>query len=148
MAKFSYKMQNILNVKYKLETQAKTAYGIAAEKLAKEEEKLAGLNSRKAAYEEKSRELVSSRLVIREIKACKEAIETIKGAIRSQLMAVHLAQRNLESARKHLNQVMIDRKTHEILREKAFDEFKYELLSEENKAVDELVSFTYGREDG
>lgn len=143
MAKFFYKMQNILDVKYKLETQAKTAYGIAAAKLAEEEAKLSELNSRKAMYEERSRELVSSRLNIIDIKACKEAIETMKGAIRSQLMAVHLAQRNLESARKHLSEVMVDRKTHEILKEKAFEEFKYELLAEENRAVDELVSFTH-----
>ena len=38
---------------------------------------------------------------------------------------------------------MIDRKTHEILKEKAFDEFKKEAEKEESKAVDELVSFTH-----
>ena len=47
MAKFTYRMQNILNIKYKLETQAKTAFSIAAAKLDLEEEKLEGLRHRK-----------------------------------------------------------------------------------------------------
>lgn len=58
MAKFTYKMQNILDIKYKLETQAKTSFSIAAAKLNKEEEKLEGLVQRKNAYEIRARELV------------------------------------------------------------------------------------------
>ena len=39
----------------------------------------------------------------------------------------------------------IERKTHEQLREAAFEEFKKELAKEESKEVDELVSYTYGQ---
>ncbi len=143
MAKFTYKMQNILDIKYKLETQAKTSFSIAAAKLNKEEEKLEGLVQRKNAYEIRARELVEDRLNFQEIRVNRTAIETMKGAIRNQTLAVHVAERNLESARKHLQNVMIERKTHEILKDKAFEEFKRELEREESKAVDELVSFTH-----
>ncbi len=143
MAKFTYKMQNILDIKYKLETQAKTSFSIAAAKLNKEEEKLEGLVQRKNAYEVRARELVEDRLDFQEIRVNRTAIETMKGAIRNQTLAVHVAERNLESARKHLQNVMIERKTHEILKDKAFEEFKKELEREESKAVDELVSFTH-----
>ena len=40
MAKFVYKMQSLLNIKLKLEDQAKTAYGLARAALNEEEEKL------------------------------------------------------------------------------------------------------------
>ena len=143
MAKFIYRMQNILDVKYKLETQAKTSFSIAAANLNKEEEKLAELNLRKLSYEEEARKLVKDRLNFQAIKVNRAAIENMKGVIRSQTLAVHIAQRNLESARKHLQEVMIERKTHEKLKEKAFDEFKKEIEKEESKAVDELVSFTH-----
>ena len=143
MAGFRYKMQNILDIKYKLETQAKTSFSIAAAKLNKEEEKLEGLVQRKNAYEIRARELVEDRLNFQEIRVNRTAIETMKGAIRNQTLAVHVAERNLESARKHLQNVMIERKTHEILKDKAFEEFKRELEREESKAVDELVSFTH-----
>ena len=36
MAKFRYRMQNILDIKEKMENQAKTAYGMANAKLAAE----------------------------------------------------------------------------------------------------------------
>ena len=143
MAKFNYRMQNILNVKYKLETQAKTAYSIAAGKLAEEEHKLRVIRQRQAGYEDRARELVSDRLNIIDIKYCREAIQSMKDAAQNQIVQVHVAQRNVESARQYLSEVMIERKTHEKLREKAFDEFKRELEAEESKAVDELVSYTY-----
>ena len=38
---------------------------------------------------------------------------------------------------------MKDRKIHEKLKEKAFDEFKLELNDQEKKEIDELVSFNY-----
>lgn len=143
MAKFRYRMQNILDIKYKLESQAKTSFSIAAAKLQQEEDKLDDLNRQKEGYESHARELVSDHLDFLEIKINRIAIETMKGAIRNQTLAVHVAERNVESARKRLQEVMIERKTHEILKDKAFDEFKKELEKEESKAVDELVSFTH-----
>ena len=143
MAKFIYRMQNILNIKYKLETQAKTAFSVAAAALNKEEEKLEALRRRKQEYEEKARELANGTLDFLEIRLNRTAIETMKEAIKNQILAVHVAERNLEIARKQLQEVMTERKTHEILKDKAFDEFKKEVEKEESKAVDELVSFTH-----
>ena len=59
------------------------------------------------------------------------------------MMNVHVAQKNVEAARLRLNQVMVERKTHEKLKEKAFDEFKQEISYAENREIDELVSYTY-----
>ena len=40
MAKFVFKMESILSIKYKLEDQAKAEYGLEIAKLHEEEEKL------------------------------------------------------------------------------------------------------------
>ena len=69
----------------------------------------------------------------------------MKSAVRTQMIQVHVAEKNVELARNRLNQVMMERKTYEKLREKAFEEFKQEIAYEENKLVDELVSYTYHR---
>lgn len=143
MAKFLYRMQNILNIKYKLETQAKTAFSVAAAALRREEEKLEALRQRKRSYELKARELASGKLDFLEIRTNRAAIENMKELIKNQLLAVHVAERNLENARRQLQEVMTERKTHEILKDKAFEEFKKEVEKEESKAVDELVSFTH-----
>lgn len=143
MARFRYKMQNILDIKYKLEEQAKTAFSAAAAKLAEEEEKMQQLKNRRMAYEEEARKLAMDRLDIPKIKQCRDAIDAMKEAIRNQAVSVHVAQRNLESARVRLNEVMTDRKTHEKLKDKAFEVFKQELEEEETKSIDELVSYKF-----
>ena len=51
MAKFRYRMQNILDVKMKLESQAKIAYGIANQKYLEEQKKLQEIILRRASYE-------------------------------------------------------------------------------------------------
>ncbi len=143
MAVFRYKMQSILDIKQKLEEQEKIAFGIAAAKLQEEQELLQKFMVRKAGYDRQARTLVEGTIDLLEINACRRAIEVMKTKIRAQMLEVHKAQRQLEAARQRLNAVMIERKTYEKLKEKKFEEFEQELLQEEKKEIDELVSYTY-----
>lgn len=143
MAKFAYRMQSILNIKYKLEEQEKIAYSIASQRLAQENEKLKQLMARRIGYEKKAEELAIGIIDVLMIRENKRAIDTMKSLIREQIMQVHAAEKNLELARKRLNAVMIERKSHEKLREKAFEQFKVELAAAEAKEIDQLVSFTW-----
>lgn len=143
MAKFSYRMQSILDITYKLEEQEKIAFGIASQRLAEENAKLQQLMLRRMGYEQRARELATGAIDVMKIKENKHAIDVMKSLIRDQILQVHAAEKNLELARKRLNAVMVERKSHEKLREKAFDEFKAELAADEAKEIDQLVSFTY-----
>ena len=67
----------------------------------------------------------------------------MKTLVRRQMMEVHKAEIALEQAQKALNDIMIERKTHEKLKEKAFEDFQKELQAGELKEIDELVSFTF-----
>lgn len=143
MAKFVYKMENILSIKYKLEDQAKDNFAEAKNKLDLEEEKLDRLYQRKELYEEKLFHSITDQLNLLEIKKIEDAVEVIKYKIRIQIIEVNSAKQQLEIARIKLNEAMMERKTHEKLKEKAFDIFLQELNAEERKEVDELVSFMY-----
>lgn len=143
MAKFTYRMQNILDIKIKMENQAKIAYGIASRRLAEEQEKLQQILMRRAGYERRARELVCGTLNVTEIRECRRAIDVMKSQQRTQMMNVHAAEKTLEMAHQELNQVMVERKTHEKLRERAFEEFKQEIAQAEGKEIDELVSYNY-----
>jgi len=143
MAKFVYRMQSILDVKLKLESQAKIAYGIANKKLAEEQEKLREILERRAAYEAQAKELVSGVIDVPKIRENKAAIDVLKSQQRAQMMNVHIAEKNVESARRRLNEVMTERKAHEKLKEHKFEEFKQEIQYWENKEIDELVSYSY-----
>lgn len=151
MAKFIYKMQNILNLKYKLEDQAKIEFGLATARLAMEEKKLEDIKVRRRGYETQLKNSVSGnsgprvpKLDIMKIKQLEQAVEILKVKIRIQTYAVKDASLHVEKARKKLKEAMIERKTHEKMREKAFEEFKIEVNKEEKKEVDELVSYQYG----
>jgi flagellar export protein FliJ len=136
-------MENILNIKYKLEEQAKSAYGAAKVILDTEEEKLNRLYDKKEEYEMELRELYASKLDVLKIKQMQEAIEISKYQINIQKIAVNNAKLQLEKAREKLNESMVERKTHEKLKENAFETFKEELKDQEKKEIDELVSFKF-----
>lgn len=57
MAKFRYRMQNILDIKFKLEDQAKMEYAAANMKYQEELEKLQVLYDRRTGYEQEARTL-------------------------------------------------------------------------------------------
>lgn len=56
-----------------------------------------------------------------------------------------MAEEKLERARERLAEVRMERKTHEKLKEKAFDAFLMEEKRQESKEIDELTSYTYGQ---
>lgn len=143
MAKFQYKLQSVLDIKQKLEEQEKIAFGLAMGKLLEEQEALQRLMIQKAGYDRQAKKLLEGTISLLDVNACRKAVETMKARIRGQMMNVRKAEKQVEAVRRRLNEVMIERKTYEKLRERKFEEFKQELLYEEKKEVDELVSYTY-----
>ena len=143
MAKFIYKMQNLLDIKNKLETQEKTAFALEMQKLRTEEERLETIRGEIQAYQDLIREQKDKGINILEWKRCNEALRYKKDEEKSQIQRIKHQEKNVDIARGRLNKVMQERKTQEILKEKAFEEFVHELNEGEKKEVDELVSFTY-----
>lgn len=148
MAKFIYKMQNILNIKMRLETQAKTEFAEAMERYSREEENMRQLIFRKRGYEADIQAMADKKLDVVELKRRNDYIKTMQELIKQQAVVLRIAEKNLDRARQKLNESMQDRKIHEKLKEKAFDEFKLELNDEEKKEIDELVSFSYNNNGG
>ena len=88
MARFRYRMQNILDISEKLESQAKIAYSLASQALLEEQEKLQQLIIRRAQYEMELKRLTSDDLDLREIQMTKNAINSMKSMIRVQIREV------------------------------------------------------------
>lgn len=145
MAKFKYRMQSILEVKKKLEEQAKNEFAAARAALNEEEEKLEQLKKRKEAYEEEGRALREDTLNIMDIIENKEALLRMDEFIADQQLNVERAEDRMEEARLALQTAMQESKTQDKLREKAFEQFMKDENTRESKEIDELVSYTYGR---
>ena len=119
------------------------AYLNARTRLTQEEEKLKQLEMKKLALEEELRSLRMNRLDLLKIKQCEHAIEITVMNIKQQTVAVKNAAHRLEVARIRLNDAMVERKTQERLKEKAFDEYLLELEAEDRKEIDERTSFQF-----
>ena len=145
MAKFRYRMQSILNIKYQLENQAKMDLGRAQVRLMEEEEKLQTLIDRKEAYLEEGRRMRSKTLHVSELRDNSNAVSVMDEMIDRQEEQVAKAEEDVEAARVRLQEVMQERKMHERLKEKALEQFRREENAAEFKSVDELTSYTYGQ---
>ena len=145
MAKFTYRMQSILDIQYQLESQAKMEFGRAQMRLMEEEEKLQLLFDRKEAYLEEGRKMRSDAVNVDDLRDNRNAVLIMDEMIGVQKEQVALAEKEVEAARLKLQEVMQERKMHEKLKEKAFNQYMYEENAAEGKAVDELTSYTYGQ---
>ena len=113
MAKFSYRMQNILEIKEKMETQAKNEFAAALLHLSEEEERL----SAKVMYRQKLEEdgrvlLLADRLDILKIDENKKMVSFAGEQVRAQTIQVRMAEKRLEEQRVRMQKAMQERKTH------------------------------------
>ncbi len=143
MAKFFYSMQNILDIKLKLEETAKQEYSEARMRLSEEEEKLALIEERRDSYYREYQEALQGNLDFLKIEECKYSIDVMGDMIIKQNDIIKQRSKELELVRQKLNQVMQERKMHEKLKEKQFDTFKQELNAQENKETDEVAGYQF-----
>lgn len=146
MGRFRYRMQNILNIKEKLESQAKNDFAAANLELLEEQEKLTRMLEHNRQLEEESKRLrLRESLSIKDIKDNTLSIELQKEKMKQQALCIHAAEKKVEQKRKIMVDLMQERKTHELLKEKAFEQFLLDEKAEESKQIDELTSYTYGQ---
>ena len=146
MAKFRYRMQNILNIKEKLEMQAKNEFATANMELLEEQERLSVMLQENAALQEEGRKLRQKEsLSIRDIEDNSLSVSLMKEKMERQALAIHRAEQKAEEKRKAMTDPMQERKTQEVLRDKAFETLLQEEKAEEGKQIDQLTSYTYGQ---
>ncbi len=144
MGRFIFSLQNILNIKEKLEEQAKNEYSQANLLLQEAIAKRELLEARLAEENSRLQADISDSLNVSEIREREEAVEIFRMYVRQQILVVMQREKEVEVAREHLNEAMKERKTFEKLREHAFEKFRLEENLREQKEVDELVSYRYG----
>jgi flagellar FliJ protein len=149
MAKFHYRMQNILDIKEKLETQAKNEFAAANLELSQEQDKLAEMLVHKRSLEEEAEQLRQrEHLSIKDMQDNKLSLENMKDTMRRQALRIHAAEQKVEDKRVAMVELRKERKTHEILKDSAFSQFMQEEKAEESKQIDQLTSYTYGQKQG
>ena len=144
MARFRYRMQNILNIKLKLEDQEKQNFAMARNRLTEEEEILKGYQEKRDYIAREGVRMRTEKIDLLKIKENTALASYYDDQIRSQKVKVATAQKNLETARIRMQNAITERKIHEKLRENAFEKFVKEGAMNEAKEIDELTSYKYG----
>lgn len=140
-------MQSILNLKEKMETQAKNAFAAARAYRNEQEAKLEALEARRLEILAEGARARESALRPAELRENEMAIRYIKDAIKEQQRVLLAATAAEEKARQAWVDANVEKKTHQRLRDKAFEDFKQEIAKQEQTEVDELVSYTYGQKE-
>lgn len=144
MARFRYRMQNILELKIKLEEQQKMDLAAARINLNNEEDKLEALYERKEGYEESLRQSFKSKLNLNAIKIRTLAYKGMDELIDLQKIEVKKAEGRVAVEQNKMSEAMKERKIQEKLREKNLIRFLKDVADEEAAMVDELVAYKYG----
>lgn len=145
MAVFRFGMQSILDMKAKLEEQAKIEFAQAQQKLVEEQEELHQIIQRKEEYIAYGIELRNQSIDVREILDNRNAIEYTKDLEKQQILAVNMAQKAVDAASKRMMDARAQTRIYEKLKEHAFEDFVREENQKESKEIDELNSYRSAR---
>lgn len=146
MARFRYRMQAILDLKYKTESQAKNEFGAAQRALNDEEDKLVSLYERKEKYFADGVKLrESASLPVREIMQNDTFLDRMDELIELQKQEIQKAERIVEEKREILMKEIQERKMQEKLRERAFEQYLEDERKAEAMESDQRSSFVYGQ---
>ena len=146
MARFRYRMQAILDLKYKTESQAKNEFGAAQRALNDEEDKLVSLYDRKEKYFADGVKLrESASLPVRDIMQNDTFLDRMDELIELQKQEIQKAERIVEEKREILMKEIQERKMQEKLRERAFEQYMEDERKAESMESDQRSSFVYGQ---
>ncbi len=145
MSVFRFRMQSILDMKAKLEEQAKIEFAQAQQKLTEEQELLEQIIRRKEEYIAQGIRLRNENIDVQEILDNKSAIEYTQNLEKEQRLAVNVAQKAVDAATKRMMDARAQTRTYEKLKEHAFEEFLQEENRAESKEIDQLNSYRSAR---
>lgn len=148
MRRFSFKLQRLLNIKNSLEELRKNEFRAANQKLAEEidNEKKIGenINSYQKMFADLTKKKVSPIYLYNHSRYQSFLITDLE----RQRDEVKKCRDVLEKQREKLNRAIKERKTFETLKDKKFEDYKFEFEKEEQKELDESTSqlFNYFKE--
>ena len=144
MARFVYRMQNVLNIKQKTEGQIKMEFASAQAELNRQLDILDEYVRRKENYLIEAEELRKAEsLKLQDILDNQYATAQMDVMIVSQSKVVKKQEDVVEKIRIRLSRAIQERKMQETLRDRAYAEYIEEEKQAEFKEVDQRTSFTY-----
>ncbi len=144
MAKFIYEFEQILNVKQKLEKQEEMKLGKAMQALSGALNQLEVIslkyNDSMSTFQTF---LKGGNIEPKRVKSLNESVAYYHQQVMEAKRIVASQEKAVEEAKERLQDALRERRTYEILKEKAYEVYLEEEKVAEAKQIDEIVSFKY-----
>lgn len=141
MEKFIFRFDTVLNTKEKIEEDRKNKFGISMQKLVTEQEHLQRLFQKKNDMVNQLQEKSNKIVKISELRSISNNLDIMQNIIDKQLNVVEQSEIETENRRKQLLEASKQKKVFEKLKEKDYEEHKYNQLKKEDALTDEIVSY-------
>ncbi|MCC5912027.1 MAG: flagellar export protein FliJ [Clostridiaceae bacterium] len=141
--KFTYRFNNVLSLKEKLEENKKYEFATSKKKYDEENEKLNILFQKKEAMMDRWRGITESNHVvtIKELQNSSMNIKMVDDLVEKQKRAKEYQEENLNECRQRLVEAKKQTKIFEKLKEKDYEKFKDIISKSEASIIDQLVSY-------
>jgi flagellar FliJ protein len=143
MAKFQFRLDNVLNIKEKFEEQKKMELYQANQTLNVEKEKLSTLIKLRDKNNDVFKNKVEKTVKIRDIREHNKTCDFYNKSIVGQNDEIEKASNQVDTIRSELHMALIEKKIYEKLKDHALEQYCIEQNISEQKVVDEIVSYKY-----
>lgn len=141
MEKFIFRFDTILSTKEKIEDDRKNKLGISMQKLAVEQRHLETLFQKKSDLINNWKEKTQKTVKVSELRNLSQNLDLMQSIIDKQSMVVEQSELEAENRRKDLLEASKQKKVFEKLKEKDYEEHKYNQLKKEDALTDEIVCY-------
>lgn len=143
VGKFVFRLQSLLNVKLQIESSLKNDLGKAIHELEFQKELLRNIENDKEEYIGKIGKKSSEGICIAVLREYNIYILHLNDKTKMQKLNIKTAQKNVDTYREKIIKVMQEREMLEKLKEKKLELYLKEQFKDEQKLVDEIVSFNH-----
>lgn len=145
MKKFNFRFQRILEFKQTVEDLKRSNYNVEVKALNEETEKLNTFIKNKDVINNQRNNL-TQHTTVKDLKLFNNYLTKMNEIILEQHDRVNHKNDDVEAAKKELIKSVKEKRTFEKLKDKDYDQHLFELKREEEKIIDQLVSFNNSAE--
>ncbi len=145
MKGFKFQLQGLLGVKEKIEEQKKIELGKANQILEKEKSTLRTLEEKRENSLQFQKDAVATRINVVEYNNYINFVKKLDSDIVNQNKQILKEEKNVEVAKDNLLETMKERKAYEKLKEKKLEAYYKDMLSREQKVLDEIVTYKHSK---
>jgi len=143
MAKFNFKLQSVLDLKIQMEDNKKNEFGSAVQKLEYEKKVLENIKHEKEKNIDVFGNELKNKAKVSTIRQINNYICLLGQKIEVQKENVNKASDIVDKKREELLEAVKERKIMDKLKEKEYCLFLKQELKEEQKIIDEIISFKH-----